>query len=336
MTIVQDITRIEKVIRENQLAPTSAQRLIEVFAPAFARADELVNAAKAITVTSVDQKAEMKAARDLRLKLREIRTTAEKARKELKEDSLRTGKAIDGVNNVLKFLIEPEEERLQHCEEFAERAEAKRKADLQQARSGILREYADPSQFQLGEMTEEAWQSLLVGMKAAKAQREEEARRAQAEREEADRKRREEDERIRKENEKLRAEAAQREKVAAAERAKAEAARKAAEAKAAKERADMQAKLEAERKARERAEAAAKVFQQDEDRKAKDLEKARKKAAAAPDAEKLRAFAAWLRTAPVPEMKTDDGRSALAQVRGGLRVLIDVVDEQAGKLGGGA
>lgn len=81
------------------LEPASATSLQEVFAPFFAQTDEWTKTAHAIKVTSIEQRREMKLARESRLALREIRVNAEKARKR-KEDSLRMGKAIDGLANV--------------------------------------------------------------------------------------------------------------------------------------------------------------------------------------------------------------------------------------------
>ena len=46
-----------------------------------------------------------------------------KVRKELKEESLRKGKAIDGVANIIKFLIEPVEKYLEDQEKFIEKLE---------------------------------------------------------------------------------------------------------------------------------------------------------------------------------------------------------------------
>src|SRR6185437_11549413 len=100
----------------------------------FTQAEEWAARAALIKVTSVDQKREMKMARESRLALREIRIKVEHDRKRLKEDSTRRGRAIDGIANVLKALIEPLEAHLLEQETFAERVEAVRKNALKSTR----------------------------------------------------------------------------------------------------------------------------------------------------------------------------------------------------------
>jgi DNA repair exonuclease SbcCD ATPase subunit len=187
--------KLEVIVRESGLESTKAQFILMQFQDYFAIAAAWEIKAKGIVVTDDSQKAEMQMARAGRLFLKEKRVAIEKSRKELKEQALREGKAIDGIANVLKALIVPIEEYLDQQEHFVE-----------------LREAA-----------------------AEKKRQEEEAARIEAERlakEEADRL---EQERIRAENERLRAEAAERERVLAEERAKVQKAeddRRAAEAEA--------------------------------------------------------------------------------------------------------
>ena len=68
----------------------------------------------------------MKLARVGRLFLMKKRTAIETVRKELKEQALREGKAIDGIANVLKALIIPIEEYLKKQEDFVVLKEAAR------------------------------------------------------------------------------------------------------------------------------------------------------------------------------------------------------------------
>lgn len=266
-----------------ELEPDSATMLRASFETMFADADKWAAQAKLIKVTSVDQKREMKLARESRLALKEIRVNADKARKRLKEDSVRRGKAIDGIANVLKALIEPIEAHLLEQETFADRVEAARKDALREARTEALRAYgADPSAFvNLGEMTEETWTLTIDNARAAHEARIEAAKQAEAIRLEAERiatEKREaervaaakaEAERIERErvqaeeNARLKREAEEREKAAkaereaaAAERARiekaAQAEREAAEAEARKARAEAErvaAELAAEKKA---------------------------------------------------------------------------------------
>lgn len=291
------------------LEPDSAMAIRAAFETMFSQADEWVARARSITVTSIDQKREMKLARESRLALKEIRVKAEHARKRLKEDSTRRGKAIDGIANVLKALIEPIEEHLLEQETFAERAEEARVDALREARSEALRAYgADPSVYaNLGATSDETWAQTLESARMAHEARLEAARQAEAVRVEAERlaaERREtarqeavraEAERVEREraqaeeNARLKAERIAADQAAAAERkaaaeekakaeAKARAEREAAEAETRKAREAAEkaaAELAAEREAAAKAEAARVAAQVEEQRKAAEVEAAR-------------------------------------------------------------
>ncbi len=108
------------IVMDSGLDTNKSKFILDEFQGYFAIASEWEARAKTIVVTSEDQKAEMQLARTGRLFLREKRIAIEKARKALKEQALREGKAIDGIANVLKALIEPVEDYLDKQENFAE------------------------------------------------------------------------------------------------------------------------------------------------------------------------------------------------------------------------
>jgi hypothetical protein len=108
------------IVNQSGLDQTKSQYILEKFTDYFAIAAEWEAKAKMITVTNENQKADMEIARVGRLLLREKRIAIEKSRKELKEQSLRESRAIDGIANVLKGLIEPIEEYLDQQEHFIE------------------------------------------------------------------------------------------------------------------------------------------------------------------------------------------------------------------------
>ena len=116
--IVSVISQV--IIQESGLEATKAKFILENFQNYFEVADEWTRKANMIVVTNENQKADMQMARTGRLFLREKRIAIEKARKELKEQALREGKAIDGIANVLKALIVPIEEYLEKQERFVE------------------------------------------------------------------------------------------------------------------------------------------------------------------------------------------------------------------------
>ncbi|MDA3957338.1 hypothetical protein [Oceanispirochaeta sp.] len=244
-----------------------------------------------------------KIAKRLRLDIGKIRTEADKARKKEKDKYLRAGNAIQGVYNVLKDAVTDKEEKLKEIETHYERIEAERIRVLQEERQEILYQYNPDHPFiDLGSMPSEVWNNFILGTKAAYDAKLEAERKAEADRLAAIEAERIENERIRLENEQLRKEAEEREAL----RAKEEAARIKKE-KATQEKIDAENKahdeaLRKEREAREKLEAEASFKRAEEDerlraeeaRKAKeesDQRESARKAANAPDKEKLETIA---------------------------------------------
>lgn len=269
-------------------------------APIEAAFGDILTAAKAqveqsrkIVVTDPTDVDGIKQSREYRLALRQIRIAGEKTRKGLKEDILRAGKAIDGMNNILLQVCEPEEARLEAQEKIAERIQADRKAKLRIEREAALIGLGENPAFHgpFEELPADDWTRKIEGLTVAKNAREEaerkakeaEAARIKAEQEEAAR--------IRAENARLKAEADAREAAMKAEREASELARKQAEEKAAAERAELErvAKEEAARlkaiadakeaEARKEREAAAAALKAEQER-AKAIEEAARKEAA--------------------------------------------------------
>lgn len=280
-----------------------------------------------IKVTSLEQKADMAIARQIRLDIKRTRISVEAKRKELKEESIRRGKAIDGFAAIVFDAIAPIEAHLLEQEQFAVRLEEQRKDEIRAVRRNALVTYqpemAQQSPgFDLAAMTSEQWESYLEGARIRfeqaqeKARIEEEARQRHLAEEAAER------ERVRVENERLKKEAEEREAASKAERkaaadklakerAEAEKARKVAEAKAAKERAELEAKAKADREAREAAEAEAEALRQAQrekeiaERRAEaERERAAARARRAPDKEKLLAYVTALRSVTIPALVT--------------------------------
>lgn len=119
--------QLQIIVSESGLEPTKAKYILEKFQDYFQIASEWEAKARALVVTNERQAAEMEMARTGRLFLREKRIAIENARKTLKEQSLREGKAIDGIANVLKALIVPIEEYLEKQEKFIEIQEEKKR-----------------------------------------------------------------------------------------------------------------------------------------------------------------------------------------------------------------
>ena len=227
----------------------------------------------------------------------------------------------------------------------------------------------------LGDMKQDAFEQMLDGAKLAKKAREEAEAKAESDRQAREKAEADERERLRKENERLKAERAEQDRLAAeaaererkareeivekarkereaaeqaarVEREKAELERRkveeqakrereAAEAKYRKEREEREAKLQQEREAREKIEREQRERDAAE-KKRRDAEaRAAKKAAAAPDADKLRAYAKSLRSIPAPTFKTQDGCDAFMRVETALGVVLDSIERAADEIGGG-
>jgi hypothetical protein len=288
-------SQIVQVVQTVGIEVDAAASLQMSFRPLFDEARKVLERSRGINVTSAEQSLEIKLARECRLALRRIRVEGDKTRKALKEDSLRRGRAIDGFFNVLLHLTETEEKRLDEQEKFVERQEAARKEAIRLARDEQLRPYGVNTQFfQLGEMPESDFQSLLLNSKAAHEARIEAARRAEEERIKRELAEAAERQRIREENERLRQEAAKREAEMRAERERIEAERRAAEAAIAEERRKAAEVARIERQAREKAEAELQAKRREEERIAAEEERKRLAAEAAPDREKIRAMAETL------------------------------------------
>ena len=226
----QGSTQLQTMVAESGLEQTKAQMILAQFTGYFQMAAEWEAKAKVIVVTSIDQKAEMKMARTGRLFLKEKRIAIEKTRKQLKEQALREGKAIDGISNVLKALIAPIEIYLGDQERFAE-VERKRLADELQAEEDRK---ADAERFE-----------AELAMEQERIEKEKAETEARIERE---RVAAEEQARIEKENQKLRDEARRREESDRRDREAAEAEKRRVDAEHEQELAAERHKAECERR----------------------------------------------------------------------------------------
>lgn len=279
-------------------------------------------------------------ARDLRLKLVKVRTGIAEIHRTQKAFYLAAGRFVDAWKNKETAPVEQMEEKLLAIEKYQENLERERKAALRAERLKELEKYeVDGSLIILGEMTEDVWQNYIAGVKVQYQLRKEAEAKAEADRLaaiEAEKKRQEE---IRLENERLKAERDELEKAQAKERAKlaaekAEAERKAKEAEAAmlaQAKKDREA-LEAARLEKERIEAEIKAKEEAAAKAAKEAELIRlreaKKAAAAPDTDKLRDYMKRLSEVELPVMKTAEAQAILNNVGGLLSKINAYIEEK--------
>lgn len=195
------------IAEQSGLAKNRTEELIKSFADDIKTANKLVEGVEGIVVKDENDDKTMNEARERRIKLKNIRVSVENKRKELKEQSLREGKAIDGMANIIKAIIVPAEEYLEKQEKFKEELEKERKRALAVKREAELSRYdIDAYSFDLVNMQQDAYEQLLRNSKDAYESRL--AREAQEEKDriEAEKKRIEEEKRLRAENDKLRKE----------------------------------------------------------------------------------------------------------------------------------
>lgn len=233
--------KLELIVRESGLEKTKADIILKKFQDYFAMASEWEKKAKTIVVTNETQVADMKMARIGRLELKEKRVAIENTRKELKEQALREGKAIDGIANVLKALIVPIEEYLEKQEKFIEF----KKAAEEEARRIAVERRMEEERIAEEKRKAEEQERLRIENERLRKEAEEREKKIMAERKAQEKK-------LAAERAKAEAEKKALEEKARVEREKAESERRKAEEKAAKEREAERAKAEAERKEKER------------------------------------------------------------------------------------
>ncbi len=278
----------------------------------LAQAEALRHTAETLTVTAIEDIAGQTLARNTRLSLRSIRIETEKRRVAMVEDMTKETRRINAAAKAVKDFIEPLEERLLEQEQFVDREKERLLDARRQARLTELAPFlTSQPPVDVGLMETDVYRSFLSDAKdlhALKLQRERAAEEVRLAKEKADA---EEREKMRVENERLKAEAEAREAEALKEREAAAAKQREIEAAASKELKEAADALAKEREAREAAERrqqqAADAEQRrlnaelraEEARKAAEAQAARK-AAAAPDKQKLVAFVSLIQALPVP------------------------------------
>lgn len=160
--------RLPEVIKTSGLEPAESKNILEKFGDFETVAHEWETKAKAIVVTREDQITEMAMAREARKKFSEMRINVEKVRKEMKEQSLRKGQAIDAVARFLTSLIVPIEEHLRKQEDFVKIQEAEKKAEADR----IAAEKAEAARLQEEKLKAEEAQRIRLENEKLKAETE--------------------------------------------------------------------------------------------------------------------------------------------------------------------
>lgn len=322
-----------QIVEVSGLEQTKGQKLLQLFTPYFNRMAEIESK---INLLNKDNpgKEDVKIAKEIRLALKSNRIASEKIKDDSKAAILVEGRLIDNLNNIIKNSSKPLEEKCEQIEKFAEIQEQRRKEERKANRIQLLKHY-EPGEgyfsfnYDLLNLTDEAFEGLLSGAKLNHEARIETAKRIETERIAKEKAEAEERERIRQENIKLKAEREEREKQIAIERAKAEAERKISEEKARIERAKQEAKFKAEREERLRIETELrlKIEKEAAEKKAKTL--LEKKAKSAPDKEKLINLARSIESLPEPTMSTDEGYAILQKANQYIDTAVKILKDSA-------
>lgn len=277
-------------IKQYELSENKASQLESTFLPMLDMLkpmEEDFNSIVADAENGIDEEITARAKR-LRLDIGKVRIETEKKRKAEKNESLRLGKAIDGIANVVKYAVSSKEEKLKEIETHLERIEAERLKRLGDERLDLVSKYIDTELMvgtKLAEMDQDVFEAYLLTKKTAfESAIAEEKARAEAE-EKAKLEREAEEKRIREENVKLKAEAekaeaerVKREEAEAKQRAEAEAKEKAIQEEKAKAERKAEREKLAKEKAKREAEASRILAEEAEKRRIESEEKAKRDA----------------------------------------------------------
>lgn len=255
---MKDLTEL---VNESGLILSDAEEIKQSYLPFFAQIADVKDAAKKIDFenpTDLDERI----ARELRLKTVKIRTGSEEIKNNRKRIYQLRANVEQDSWNLIKSTCLIDEEMFAQVEKARERKEIARKEALKQERLILLAPYGFDATFtDLLNMPDDAFESLVSGVKLSHEARIEAEAKAQLERIEKEKAEAAERERIRLENERLKKEREELEKVQAAERKESEAKLKAEKLKlekqqkeAAKAKSDQEEKIKKERDAKESAE----------------------------------------------------------------------------------
>lgn len=309
------------------LEQNKVEGLLAKFVSPFKQAQYIINESRDILVTSEDQTTEMEEAKVARLELKHLRVDTEKTRKELKEQSLREGKAIDGMANIIKALIVPVEEHLEKQEKFAINLAAERRARrIAEHREMIAVLGLNADMYKFEDMDDSQFAVLMKQLRDAKKAEEElerrqreaeavETKKVEAERLAKEKAAAEEAEHIRKENAKLKADYEAREAELAKERAADQKRLDAERAEQEKKLAAERATAEAERKKREALEAEQAAKKQAEAKAKADTEEAQRQSLLAPDKDKLNKFANVIDAIELPNVSNREAGKVLDETK---------------------
>jgi len=158
---------IIEVLDKNNAGDDTRVSLQGEFNKFFNQAKEFEKEALSIIVSDISQTDIMEEAKELRKKVSTVRIETEKRRALLKAESLKKGRAIDGVANLIKGLIFPAEAHLKIQENFVKNLEKEKRGEIEAKRTAELLPYMESVEnYDLAYMPEAQFQITLAGAKA--------------------------------------------------------------------------------------------------------------------------------------------------------------------------
>lgn len=313
--------QLSNQIGEYKVNEQTTKSIMSAYAPFVQEFNENREEAMSIIVTDINDVEGMQKAKEMRKKLSKIRTGLEAERKKIKEESLRTSNAIDGLANFIKLGIIEAEKHVETQEKFAIEKENERIREIMDTRINSLMPYLeegkDPrTMFKLESLSDEDFNTLLDYTKeqwekaeTIRLQKEKEAEEEAEKERERLRKIEEDNKRLRKEAEEAKARELEKEKEKEAELAKAreeyhkkqQEEIKKHEAERAKKDAELKEQREKTRLLQEE-----KEQQERREREKKEAdEKERKRIEKAGDVEKIRHWITQIRKIEVPKLNNE-------------------------------
>ena len=168
---------IDQELQTHDLTGNTAVEIKERMSQFIEGLDQLKSKAFSIVVTEEDQVDLMKEAGDLLREYKKRRLAHEKVKKEMKDGAIRYNRAIDAIWNFTRDSLLEAEAHLKEQRDFVKVREELRKQKLGEKRFKEISKYTeDASPEQLAEMTEEIYQTVLIGAKSNFEKRQEEDR----------------------------------------------------------------------------------------------------------------------------------------------------------------
>lgn len=158
---------IQELITKAEISRERADFTLAHFDRVFGIADKYRTEAETLAAIEGEPTTDqLKLAKDRFLLFRDVANAVEKGKEPIKRQPLRECQFIDAVVRVCKESVEPIRDKYKYVMEYPKRVEEERLNKLADERAELLAPYVDnPKAFDLRNMNEEAFETLLSGQK---------------------------------------------------------------------------------------------------------------------------------------------------------------------------